>query len=330
MGPWTESVEAKARIIHGQLAAARALASRSRIDPTEVERPYLDLLNRLYRDEFQFAQLVDSSDLVARFTGPAVATGDPPVSVVASMFSNLRRQIQGIAKSIVGLDSDEHVRWPAGLDPHLAGVAHGSLIVGIRIRSDGIDAISGQRSLPGVSGRVLQGVRDAVKSVAIIARYVHDDGVDDAIEDAFPDPAIRDTVMVAASKLAPTGRRGIDSLAFYRPDSAGEEPWPLTAVSRRVLREAVARPVKVSGRDSFVGIVREIDLDARRFEIRHVDGIGAIRCVYRSDMEATVRQILDRHVRVQGDYETSGNRKPRLIDVSSMEVLIHERQRKLL
>ena len=77
MGPWTESVEAKARIIHGQLAAARALASRNRIDPTEVERPYLDLLNRLYRDEFQFALLVDSSDLVARFTGPAVATGDP-------------------------------------------------------------------------------------------------------------------------------------------------------------------------------------------------------------------------------------------------------------
>ena len=330
MGPWTESVEAKARIIHGQIAAARALALRNSIDPTEVERPYLDLLNRLYRDEFQFAQLVDSSDLVARFTGPAVATGDPPVSVVASMFSNLRRQIQGIARSIVGLDSDDHVRWPSGLDPHLAGVAQGSLIVGIRIRSDGIDAVSGQRSPPGVSGHVLQAVRDAVKSVANIARYVHDEGVDDEIENAFPDPAIRDTVMVAASKLAPTGRRGIDSLAFYRPDSTREEPWPLTAVSRRVLREAVARPVKVSGCDSFVGIVREIDLDARRFEIRHVEGIGGIRCVYRSDMETTVRQMLDRYVRVQGDYETSGNRKPRLIDVSSMEVLIHEQQRQLL
>ena len=62
MGVWVDSVEARARIIHGQAAAARALASRNHADPDEFTRPYLDLLNRLYREEFPFAQLVDSSD----------------------------------------------------------------------------------------------------------------------------------------------------------------------------------------------------------------------------------------------------------------------------
>ena len=330
MGAWTDSVEARARIIHGQAAAARALASRNHSDPDEVERPYLDLLTRLYREEFQFAQLVDSSDLVARFAGPAVSRGNPPVSVVTSMFTNLRKQIQGIAKSIVGLTTDERVRWPAGLDPRLAGVAHGSLVVGIRIQSDGVDAESGQQPLPEVSEPVLRAVRDAVRSVASVARYVRGNGIDDSIEEEFPDPAVRDTVMVAASRLAPTGRQGIDSLAFYGPNDPSEEARPLTASSRRTLSGAIARPVRVSGRGSFVGVVREIDLDAKRFEIRHVSDVGAIRCVYSFDMEEAARKILDKRVRVQGQYETLANRKPRLVEVSSMDILDHERQRQLL
>ena len=273
---------------------------------------------------------MDSSDLVARFAGPAVSQGSPPVSIVTSVFANLRKQIQGIAKSIVGLTSDERVRWPAGLDPRLSGVAQGSLVVGIRIQPDGVDAVSCQQPLPEVSEPVLRAVRDAVKSVATVAQYVRDDGVDEAIEEGFPDPAVRDTVMVAASKLAPTGRKGIDSLAFYGPDYPGEEARPLTVSSRRILNGAVARPVRVGGRGSFVGVVREIDLDVRRFEIRHVADVGAIRCVYGPRMAEQARQILDKRVRVEGQYEMLRNRRPRLIEVSSMEVLVEERQTSLL
>lgn len=329
MGAWTDSVEARARILHGQAAAARALASRNRADPDEFARPYLDLLSRLYGEEFPFAQLVDSSDLVARFAGPAVSQGSPPVSIVTFVFTNLRKQIQGIAKSIVGLTSDERVRWPAGLDPRLSGVARGSLVVGIRIQPDGVDAVSGQHLLPEVSEPVLRAVRDAVRSVAIVAQYVEGDGVDEeAIEEGFPDPAVRDTVMVAASRLAPTGRRGIDSLAFYGPDDSGMEARPLTVGSRRILNAAVARPVRAGGRGSFVGVVREIDLDARRFEIRHVEAVGAIRCVYGPHMEKQARQMLDKRVRVEGQYEALPNRKPRLIEVSSVDVLVEEKREK--
>lgn len=62
MGVWVDSVEARARIIHGQAAAVRALASRNGADPDEFARPYLDLLSRLYREELPVAQLVESSD----------------------------------------------------------------------------------------------------------------------------------------------------------------------------------------------------------------------------------------------------------------------------
>ena len=72
MGIWTDSVELKASIIHAQLSAARALAERHNGSLQEVSEPYLGLLRSLYADEFPFAQLADSSDLVARFSGPAV------------------------------------------------------------------------------------------------------------------------------------------------------------------------------------------------------------------------------------------------------------------
>ena len=86
----------------------------------------------------------------------------------------------------------------------------------------------------------------------------------------------------------------------------------------------------MGGRGSFVGVVREIDLDAKRFEIRHVADVGAIRCVYGPHMEEQARQVLDKRVRVDGQYETLPNRKPRLIEVSAMDVLVEEQQPGLL
>ena len=321
MGAWTETVEAKARIIHGQIAAARAMALKNGIDPAGVERPYLDLLNQLYRDEFYFAQLVDNSDLVARFEGPALSGGNPTVSVVTTLCSQLRKQIQGIAKSITGLATDQRLSWPSSLDPQLSGITAGSFVVGICIPGAGNGSNSHQAAFPEMSVPLLDAVRQATKSIASVARYIREDSVDEAIERSFPDPAIRDTVMVAACKLAPSGRKGIHRLSFYAPDSVGMEATPLTPRSRRVLRRVVERPVRVSRSGSFEGVVRAIDLDARRFEIRHVTEFGVIRCVYALEHDSLVRQILDAKVWIEGQYETRADQKPRLMQVASMKLL---------
>ena len=321
MGAWTETVEAKARIIHGQISAARALAERNGYDPDNVISPYFDLLRQLYGDEYPFAQLVDGSDLVARFEGPALAANVPTISVVTSMCSKLREQIQRVTMSIVGLATDERLRWPTDLAPRLSGMAAGSLVVGVSIQASESDTLAPQRTLPEVSRPVLEAVRDAVKSIAVITQHVHDEGIDEGINDDYPDPAVRDTVVVAASKLAPTGRSGINRLSLYGPDATGREATPLTPKSRRVLNGAVRQPVRVTGSGSFSGTVRAIDLDARRFEIRRVDGIGAIRCIYGADRDLLAREILDTQVTVTGEYEAQQDQRPRLIQVSSMEVV---------
>lgn len=328
MREWVNTVETKARIIHEQLAAARGIAERNGADVAEITQPYLELLESLYSDEFAFAKLVDTSDLVTRFTGPAVSEIDPTVTTITSLFNTLRNQIRGVAKSIVGLSDSENMKWPSRLDPHLSGLAQGSLVVGISIHPPDQGKGRGQLEVPGVSYEIVESVRAAVRSIATVARHVHEDHIDSiAIQSDFPDPAVRDTVMVAASKLAPSGRKGIEGVAFYGPEPTGTETPPLTARSRKALTQSLDRPIRVSGQGSFEGIVRAIDLDARRFEIREVRDIGAVRCIYEPDQQESVKNVLDRRVRVAGNYETMKNRKPRLVAVSSIDIFdVAERQ----
>ena len=113
MREWINTVETKARIIHEQLVAARGIAEKNGADVAEITQPYLELLESLYSDEFAFAKLVDTSDLVTRFTGPAVSEIDPTVTTITSLFNTLRNQVRGVAKSIVGLSDSENMKWPS-------------------------------------------------------------------------------------------------------------------------------------------------------------------------------------------------------------------------
>lgn len=318
MGIWTESVEIKASIIHAQLAAARELAARNHGSEHEASQPYLKLLNSLYADEFPFAQLVDSSDLVARFSGPAVDVSDPTVSIVISVFSDIREQIRSIARSVVGLAIDKQVRWPSNLDPHLAGIARGSLIVGVSVSPPTLQHAREQLELEGISETILSSVRTAVRSLATIGRHIGDSGMTASFREFFPDPAVRDTVLVAAKRLAPTGRRGIDSVTFFSDETAEATVPVLTPKSRAVLAGALAAPVLQPGKGDFSGTLREVDLDARRFEIRGVEGIGSIRCVYSERHDTLVRLALDARVKVSGGYESLAGGRPRLVAVESL------------
>ena len=127
--------------------------------------------------------------------------------------------------------------------------------------------------------------------------------------------------MVAASKLAPTGRKGIEGVAFYGPEETGVEAPLLTARSRKVLNQALGSPIRVKGHGSFEGVVRAIDLDARRFHIREVEHIGGLRCMYGPGEYEIAKMALDRRVRVTGNYEVTENQRPRLIAVTSIELM---------
>lgn len=320
MGEWVEQVERRAAIVLDQMAAVRALALKFGDDPFDLTEPYREMLCDLYAADMPMARLLDRADLVAWFEGKAVQGDTPPVDTVKYACETLRQQIQQITKAMIGLTAETRPHWSAGLELGLSGLAKGSLIMGVQLQSE---PGPGQTlTLLDQTDPVYQAVRQAVRSVAVVAQHLSADAVADSIQEAFPDPAVRDTVLVAAHKLAPSGRRGVDQVTFYSAETQGHRPLPLTPASRKILAQAVAKPLRQSQVLTLEGTVRAIDLDARRFELRGVNGsqTQAVRCLYGKGLERLAHGWLNQRLRVSGHGERGLNGLPRLLLVESVEV----------
>jgi len=323
MAGWIADIEAKARIIHLELQAAMELARRMGHDPDALAAPYFEMLAKVYRDDFALACLADHSDLVARCRGPGVLNHEPPMSLVTAAINKLHRSIQHIVKSMAWLE-EQAVSWPEHLEPRLSGLAQGSLVVGIRLPRPGELDSQGLVAADGVSEGLYQAVRDAVLSLPEVPRLIESDTFSDSICAQFPDPAIRDTVLVAAHRLAPSsGDLGISELVLSCPGKAEEAPVPLTRSSHDFLSLLLREPSnnKLAATDSFVGVVGEIDGDALRFGIRSAGQQRGIRCIYGEHDRAIVEESLGCSVRLSGSYEAAASGEPRLVAVEAIEIL---------
>ena len=382
MDTWTDAVDTKAAIVLDQFGAACILVRENDGDFEGLPELYLDLLRPLYADEYNFCRLSDSSDLLARYTGPAVDSGTPKMTLVTSMFSKLQKQVQYIAQSIAALEGSGGVEWPPELSPQLAGIASGSFFVGIRLpspseitdkqgkspnasetagnqlASPGLSdefeqaetTRSGQSASPGISDELHGTVIATVQQLSIVPDFVSDEGVDESMADEISDPTIRGILISAACELAPTGKMGIDEVFLYGKEVRKSPPKALTVASRQALQqylrqhpppsievalpyrparytqiESLAEVVAVQERPikkgSFQGLVRNIDLDQRSFELKQVEGIGVIQCSYSKALDHHAPNLLNATVLVKGRYEEDENRRPILMEVTTVEML---------
>jgi hypothetical protein len=320
VGRWTREVHDKARILHAQLAALGVKAEQSS-DPAGLlsilSEPYFRLLDELFADELPWAQAMDNSDLVMRLRGPAADEEAPRVKLIADTFDSLRDQIQKIAKSIAGVTLSAR-GFPEDLDLGLAAFARGSVVLGLRVRTAN-DAT--QSSLLGDQDPLLLATRDAVRKLGEVARYVSDDRLDhDALKSQLPDPGVRDTILGAAAKLAPSGKKGIDSVELTVPERPGEQ-LVMTPKTRATIRQEMIKPVKRKEVGEFTGVVRELDLDLQRLELRRMSGVPSLRCAYMDLAEVRAMSLLNATVRVSGPVEYGFDGSPRLLQIERFEVL---------
>lgn len=317
---WQKNIEHKARILHDQISGMRALAIEHGTDPEAASAPYYKLLNELYENDLPLARVLDSSDLVLRAEGPAAEYETPRLQVLTGLFSDLRTQVQQISKALAGL-GDSPSNKPFGVEIGLTGLAKGSVILGIRLQRPGEYSSGEQLQFPSYNEALFDSTRDAVRKLASITRYVSDEGLDDeAITELIPDPAARDIILTAVHKLSPTGRRGVDKVTLSTFDTA-EHSHSLTSKSRKILSLALAHPVKEQLHNDFSGVVREIDLDARRFEIRKIGTSGVLRVVYSSEVVKNPKELLDAHIRVSGKVAMDARGRPRLMMLEEYAVL---------
>jgi len=298
-------------------------AAESRIDIDRVVASYRQLLDKLYLEELPYARLIDESDLVIRAEGRATETYEPRVSALSHLLDRLRDESQRLAKVIAGMAEETRV---SNIDLLLSGLARGSLVVGLKLAPPTPDPRQ-QTFLP-EDEPVFEAVKQAIRSLSAIPHYLTVDGVREGLEEVIKNPAVRDATLLTAQRLAPSGRGGIESLTISSP---GFEAGILTSGEKHLLRRALARPqFRHPHRGTFVGVVRELDLDAKRFEIRKVKQIGTIRCVLGELETEKARRWLDRVVKVNGTYEADEHGRPRLLRAENVGILSEQSTKKLL
>lgn len=315
--PWTDEVHGKARLLHDQIAALSSKAAEANDGGALAGilcAPYYAMLDRLYADELPWARAMDDSDLVVRLRGPAMDDAAPRVKLIADAFDAVRGQVQAIARAISGVARGKSI--PDDLDLGLSGFARGSVMMGLKVR-DRADAP--QATLLGDDDPLLQATREAVRQLGEVTRFISDAGVAQDFARRIEDPAVRDAILVAATKLAPTGRNGIDAVELTTPGmAAGVAMTPLT---RAMLRQAIMHPVRQAERARFTGTVRELDLDLMRFELRRMPDWPSLRCVYVDIPEDRARELLNATVEAGGHVEFNSAGLPRLLQVEEYRIV---------
>ncbi len=314
---WLEQVERRASILIDQISAAKQLAVRHGGDPVALAAPYQRLLTKLYEEEAGLARTVDESDLVAWLRGPAVETETPRIALVSNALVDLRTQITRMTKAVLGIDNN--VRFQQGdFDLAMSGIAHGSLVVGVKVMHPSDTARD--RALWGEEeSKVYDCARTVIRRLASISRHIDDSAVSDSIREDIDDPIERDSLLVATYNLAPSGRRGVDEVQLLSGgEDSGTPSRALTPHDRAVLKESITRPVKSQRFATLRGVVRAIDLDAGRFEIRLQDAGWRVRCHAPHMQHAMWQKMLDGTIEIYGRTEYYGS-MPRLMDVEEVK-----------
>jgi hypothetical protein len=319
---WTQVLDFKAKSVHSNLLALQEWMERSGADgklTEEASAPYYHLLASIYEEDFPLAKALDSSDLLLLLEGSAVSCKNPRLSLISTVFSSVRRRVGTVAYALSGVVNQSTL--PKDVDLGLAGFSHGSLYLGFSLADASAPDDKGNRSLLAESDPLYQATKEAIKTIGIVSQKIASGASEEQIKKILPDPKIRDTTLIAIEQLAPSGKLGIDSVSL-----AGKGMRKgfrkLTPELRAKVKEWVQHPVKSEKKERFSGIVREIDLDVRRFELRRISGssIEDIRCIYPAQFESVAKNSLDQKVSVVGRVEKSSDGKPKLLEIEKIEL----------
>ena len=274
--------------------------------------PLFEKLRDLYTIELPIVKLREESDVVLHAEGKDIGGENPQLRAVNLLGQKVRTQFGKLAVAVMPSGDDQAIAASKEAQWEITGLVPGSIYMGFALQrsySAGGFAQSGEK----ISDLIV----NAAKSVSEVPQFIGDHGVNEGLTEVITDPALRDAAMMAAMDFAPTKSSSFDSVEILVP---GGSSGVLHTRQRNTLRQALIKPMmRKKQNGAFLGELNQIDLDAGRFQLRNVPGIGTIRCV----MELTpdsARNWLGNKVVVSGIYDTDVAGRPRLMRATNIEV----------
>jgi hypothetical protein len=275
-------------------------------------------IDQLYSDELPLSIALDKSDIVFRLEGPGISSELPSATLIAAQLMGARKQVFNVMKSISGVSSARRIRM-TDVDLGVAALAKGSIVIGlVAVPSSG--TATHPTNILGGEDPLLKATQRAIREIGIVTKHLGKKDFRERVAEAIPDPRVRDAAIVAVEQLSPTTQSGIESVSIA---SRGISPEfnTLTRDDRKYLRGIMRRPIALSKEAaSYSGIVREIDLDAHRFELRKIKGLPnvSLRCAFAAEQIKDPESLVNKHLVVVGQVEKAADGMPRLMMVQSV------------
>lgn len=301
-----------ARVFLENMVAEGLLAKQvgMEVTPAQVVDSTIGKVLGIVEHDLPLARLMDASDVLLHAEGPGAAHGMPWIGALTWLLSTTQTTIKRLSAAALDLWGADGHALARHLDLRVPGVVPGSLWVGVKLVPPQADLLPQDTAL-------MERLSDQLGQLPALTRYIDDEGLRPGIEQAAPDPALRDVQLSALYRLSPTGRRGIHTLELSAREHGTAS---LSQRERVVLHEAIAHPSRALGREgAFVGDVREADLDKTRIHLRNVPDVGTLRCVMPELPTAQATALLGQRCRVQGRYQTDTAGRPRLMFVEHIE-----------
>lgn len=319
-GPWIQQVERQAARIRAQIASMTDYVLKCSGTAADVERvcdSYYLSLSELYQKDFPLARAIETSDLLLRLEGRPIQDKTPKLSLIASVFTNVRRRVGGVAYAISGLVNE--AQQYKEVDLELAAYATGSLFLGFNLPDPNSDDNLATLLL-GENDPLYIATKKAINTIGIISQKIASGAEFVEMEREISDPLVRDIALSAVQGLAPSVQSKIDSVMLIGKDLPTKEFAKLTKETRKNVRGWMKKPIQSHDKEQVIGVIREIDLDLHRFALRRISGmeLQEVRCIYSAKFASQAKALVDKSVIVSGSVQRDHFGNPRLLQVESM------------
>ncbi len=255
------------------------------------------------------------ADVWLRLYGRDIEWPEVPTSVLTAALDGFRKGVQMVAQLISTgqVTTRPRLELRRACDMRVVAFRPGSLRVGLRLpdESEVEFTASREKSLG----------HQALVTYFNVAAWVCSEGDLPDSTQQIEHAQKRRLLLNALKPLVPRPRGDIEGVEISSRLIPDGRTIRLTRDVYHRLVQALDRPAEKEV-ETYMGHLREIDLDHRTFTLRDVDEVSTIRCTFQDDLLETARGALGRWVRVSGSRTHKGKHSVNAaLLISQLEVI---------